>query len=58
VSRRPSAPPWLALAHELRGFGKLCATTPGINTTQELADSECIEVDCRCGARLALPWGL
>jgi DeoR/GlpR family transcriptional regulator of sugar metabolism len=35
-----------ALAHELRGFEKLSVTTPGINTMQELADSEGIEVDC------------
>ena len=34
-----------ALAHELRGFEKLSVTTPGINTLQELADSEGIEVD-------------
>ena len=32
-----------ALAHELRGFDKLSVTTPGINTKQELADSEGIE---------------
>lgn len=35
-----------ALAHELRGFEKLLVTTPGVNTMQELADSEGIEVDC------------
>ncbi|MFF2840844.1 DeoR/GlpR family DNA-binding transcription regulator [Paenarthrobacter sp. NPDC057981] len=40
-----------ALAHELRGFGPLSVTTPGINTLQELADSEGIEVDC-LGGRL------
>jgi DeoR/GlpR family transcriptional regulator of sugar metabolism len=34
-----------ALAHELRGFGPLSLTTPGINTLQELADCEGIEVD-------------
>lgn len=39
-----------ALAHELRGFEKLSVTTPGINTMQELADSEG-EVDC-LGGRL------
>jgi hypothetical protein len=39
-----------AMAQELRGFEKLSVTTPGINTMQELADSEGIEV-----ARLALP---
>jgi DeoR/GlpR family transcriptional regulator of sugar metabolism len=40
-----------ALAHELRGFGPLSVTTPGLNTLQELADSEGIEVDC-LGGRL------
>ncbi|MDR6794796.1 DeoR/GlpR family transcriptional regulator of sugar metabolism [Pseudarthrobacter oxydans] len=40
-----------ALAHELRGFGKLSVTAPGINTMQKLADSEGIEVDC-LGGRL------
>ncbi|GAA1253727.1 hypothetical protein GCM10009589_00770 [Arthrobacter pascens] len=40
-----------ALAHELRGFEKLSVTTPGINTMQELADSEGIDVDC-LGGRL------
>ena len=40
-----------ALAHELRGFETLSVTTPGINTLQELADSEGIEVDC-LGGRL------
>jgi DeoR/GlpR family transcriptional regulator of sugar metabolism len=40
-----------ALAHELRGFGPLSVTTPGINAVQELADSEGIEVDC-LGGRL------
>ncbi|MGF9648738.1 DeoR/GlpR family DNA-binding transcription regulator [Pseudarthrobacter oxydans] len=40
-----------ALAHELRGFEKLSVTTPGINTMQELAESEGIEVDC-LGGRL------
>ncbi|MGX5716324.1 hypothetical protein [Arthrobacter sp. MAHUQ-56] len=39
-----------ALAHELRGFG-LLLTTPGINTLQEVADSEGIEVEC-LGGRL------
>ncbi|MDI3195674.1 hypothetical protein QK290_15005 [Pseudarthrobacter sp. AL07] len=38
-----------ALTHELRGFEKLSMTTPGINTMQELADSEGIEVDCLSG---------
>ena len=40
-----------ALAHELRNFDRLSVTTPGINTMQELADSEGIEVDC-LGGRL------
>jgi len=40
-----------ALAHELRGFDRLSVTTPGINTMQELAESEGIEVDC-LGGRL------
>ncbi|MDQ0770212.1 hypothetical protein QF031_002961 [Pseudarthrobacter defluvii] len=40
-----------ALAHELRGFDRLSVTTTGINTLQELADSEGIEVDC-LGGRL------
>lgn len=40
-----------ALAHELRGFEKLSVTTPGINTMQELAESEGIEVVC-LGGRL------
>lgn len=40
-----------ALAHELWGFEKLPVTTPGINTMQELADSEGIEADC-LGGRL------
>jgi DeoR/GlpR family transcriptional regulator of sugar metabolism len=40
-----------ALAHELRSFEKLSVTTPGINTMQELADSEGIEMDC-LGGRL------
>jgi DeoR/GlpR family transcriptional regulator of sugar metabolism len=40
-----------ALAHEQRGFEKLSVTTPGINTTEELADSEGIEMDC-LGGRL------
>ncbi|GAA5198096.1 DeoR/GlpR family DNA-binding transcription regulator [Arthrobacter gyeryongensis] len=40
-----------ALAHELRDFDRLSVTTPGINTMQELADSEGVEVDC-LGGRL------
>ena len=40
-----------ALAHELRNFDPLSVTTPGINTLQELADSEGIEVNC-LGGRL------
>ncbi|WP_347559542.1 hypothetical protein [Arthrobacter sp. S39] len=38
-----------ALAHEVRGCDKLSVTTPGINTLQELVDSEDIEVDCLVG---------
>lgn len=38
-----------ALAHELRNFDRLSVTTPGINTVQELADSEGFEVDCMGG---------
>jgi DeoR/GlpR family transcriptional regulator of sugar metabolism len=40
-----------ALAHELRGFEKLSVTILGIDTMQELADSEGIEVEC-LGGRL------
>ena len=40
-----------ALAHELREFEKLTVTTPGINTMQELAESDGIEVNC-LGGRL------
>jgi DeoR/GlpR family transcriptional regulator of sugar metabolism len=40
-----------ALAHELRSFENLTVTTPGINTMQELADSEGVELDC-LGGRL------
>jgi DeoR/GlpR family transcriptional regulator of sugar metabolism len=47
-----------ALAHELRGFDRLTVTTPGLNTLQELADSEGIEVDCLGGRlhSLSYPW--
>ena len=38
-----------ALAHKLHGFEKLSGTSPRINTLQELADSEGVEVDCLGG---------
>ncbi|MET3706416.1 DeoR/GlpR family transcriptional regulator of sugar metabolism [Arthrobacter sp. UYEF6] len=38
-----------ALAHELRGFDRLSVTTPGVNTMQQLPESDGIEVDCLGG---------
>jgi len=43
-----------ALAHELRSFEDLFVTTPGINTLQELADSEGVTIDCLGGRMRSL----
>ncbi len=43
-----------ALAHELRSFQDLFVTTPGINTLQELADSEGVTLDCLGGRMRSL----
>lgn len=43
-----------ALARELRSFQDLSVTTPGINTLQELADSQGVTLDCLGGRMRSL----